>query len=340
MDYDDKIISAPFEVGLEVGSLFFWKRAKTDWLVYLKEDSEDAYFRGHIRKAAHVIEWKDSYGNVHATKAAIRGPVETKLRSQVKSDIDFDEPNYSLSMLVPATEETKVLKRYFKLMIAGVAWEVVADDSISQPGIIELHLKEDYKNAAEDSDTVIGGNIDRELIVNTSIDNLETVKLNMPIDLWVDVLLNGKQSPELNEDTHFNIIKGKVQFEGNQLIPVELGDLEVRITIPKVQFNHVFKLQVVADIAKDTVELDIIGDSIVKPFGKSIYTIEKYINGVSVEPEGQWRLSKNDDLFTITNVDTSSIEFTWKKSAKGSIDLEYAEGNIIKTKKIKIQSLI
>jgi hypothetical protein len=44
---------------------------------------------------------------LHKTKAALRGPVETKINFIQKHEISIDDPNYSLNLLIPYTEENK-----------------------------------------------------------------------------------------------------------------------------------------------------------------------------------------------------------------------------------------
>ena len=44
-DYDKKIISADFCLGLKEGDVFYWERTKTHWMVTLQHLEEEAYFR-------------------------------------------------------------------------------------------------------------------------------------------------------------------------------------------------------------------------------------------------------------------------------------------------------
>jgi hypothetical protein len=76
-DYDDKILSIDYQAGFEPGDVFEWKKTNTYWLIYLQEITEDAYFRGEIRRCRYQLKFKDDDGNYCSTWAAIRGPVET-----------------------------------------------------------------------------------------------------------------------------------------------------------------------------------------------------------------------------------------------------------------------
>ena len=103
MDYDDKIISADFELNLKPGDIFYWKETKTNWIIYSQQLAERAYFRGSIRDCRHQIKWKNELGQIRTTYAAVRGPVETKVVNDMKRGITYDIPNYTLSILIPDT---------------------------------------------------------------------------------------------------------------------------------------------------------------------------------------------------------------------------------------------
>ena len=182
VDYDDKIISVEYEYGLTVGSVFEWLGTKTYWLIYLQDLTELAYFRGDIRRCSYEISWEDEDGS-HSTYAAVRGPVETKINYIQKHLISVDEPNYSLHILMPRTEEAlKYFRRYSKFYLKGesegsptVCWRVEATDWISTPGILELTAVEYYSNTIEDdiANGIVGGLIAKT--VNPNSDNVENV---------------------------------------------------------------------------------------------------------------------------------------------------------------------
>ena len=154
-DYDDKIISIDFDYNFGVGDVFEWVGTNTYWLIYLQDLTELAYFRGDIRKCSHEITWEDEDG-LHKTHAAIRGPVETKIDYIQKHGISVDNPNFSLNILMPKTEETlKYFKRYSKFYLTGnkhnnICWRVEAIDWLSAPEILEINAVEYYANEFED----------------------------------------------------------------------------------------------------------------------------------------------------------------------------------------------
>lgn len=161
-DYDDKILSIGFEHGFQPGDVFEWKGTNTHWLIYLQDLTELAYFKGDIRKCSYQIAWENENGEKCSIYAAIRGPVETKVNFIQKHEISIDNPNYSLSILMPKNDETiKYFKRYSKFYLQddNVCWQVEAIDWISTPGILEVIAIEYYANKDEDDiqNGIVGG---------------------------------------------------------------------------------------------------------------------------------------------------------------------------------------
>ena len=154
-DYDDKILSIGFEYNFQPGDIFEWCQTGTYWLIYLQDLTELAYFRGDIRKCSYQIVWMDEQNEEHKTYAAIRGPVETKINYIQKHTISLDEPNYSLNILMPLTDESlNYFKRYNKFYLQNddkkACWRVEAVDWISTHGILEITAVEYYANKSED----------------------------------------------------------------------------------------------------------------------------------------------------------------------------------------------
>lgn len=184
MDYDDKILSIRFDFGFTPGTVFLWCQTNSYWLVTLQDLDELAYFRGDIRRCDYQIEWLDENGDKQSTYAAIRGPVETKINFIQKHGISVDEPNYSLHILMPRTEETmKAFQRYSKFYLAEadspdnqICWRVETTDSISTKGILEITAVEYYANETEDDveQGLVGAKITK--IVEPEVDrNVEIV---------------------------------------------------------------------------------------------------------------------------------------------------------------------
>ena len=172
-DYDDKIISIGFEHNFQAGDIFEWCNTGTYWLVYLQDLTELAYFRSEIRRCKHQIEWLDEEGNKYSTYVAVRGPVETKINFIQKHGISVDEPNYSLDILMPLTEQSKnYFKRYSKFYLQNddVCWRVEAIDWISTPGILEVVAVEYYANKFQDDidNGLAGALVVKDTNINTN----------------------------------------------------------------------------------------------------------------------------------------------------------------------------
>lgn len=164
-DYDNKILSIPFydiclnseflgipsslaeePTNIKVGDVFKWKETDTYWIVYLRYLEESAYFRAEIRKCSGVI-------NIDGIDywAYMRGPVETKIRWNQKSDISWNDLNYSRVAYVTEDEHTKKLKRFDVVKVDGKNYEVqVINKDTASDGIMIIYLKETYTNSIEE----------------------------------------------------------------------------------------------------------------------------------------------------------------------------------------------
>lgn len=173
-DYDDKIISIGYEHGYEPGDIFEWVNTNSYWLIYLQDKTELAYFRGEIRRCRYTINFQDADGHQHMTYAAVRGPVETKINYIQKNGISVDRPNFSLNILLPASQmNLDYFNRYTKFYLIEdqkkICWRVEAVDWISTPGILQINAVEYYSNQFEDdiANGVAGGLVLKEENPNT-----------------------------------------------------------------------------------------------------------------------------------------------------------------------------
>ena len=152
-DYDDKILSIDYAFGYHPGDIFLWAGTGTYWLVYLRELTEDAYFRAEIRRCKYQIQWINEEKELVNTWTYIRGPVETKINFIQKNGVSLDTPNWTLELYMPATEENiaKFKDRYATFMFDGKSWEVQVTDSISMEGVLQVIAIEHYVNETLDN---------------------------------------------------------------------------------------------------------------------------------------------------------------------------------------------
>ena len=342
MDYDDKVISIPFAENFKVGDVFFWPKTDEHWIVYLRQYSEDAYFRGFIRKALHKIRWKNSFGKEMETFAAVRGPVETKIKSEMKSGISFDMPNYSLSIIVPNDEATKDLKRYAKVSVCGKIWEVLVADNISEPGVIDLQLIESYINNSTDNPELPGGKEEMDIEVTTSLDGVEILEKDENFHIWTMVEKDGKTSEELIENAKFTVISGTASLTKTQLTPLESGPLVIELSIEKSGYSKLFTLNVKEEVLPPSLAYEILGDEKVKSFGSTSYSIRHFMDGLIVDDiNGNWVITDNNSLFTVTSKNNTEIILKWKVGMKGKFTIDYEiDGVNVASKNIIVESLI
>ena len=182
-DYDDKIISIPYEdicigkmieiideetgevkkieqpvprigktsqgiepIGLKCGDVFTWKETNTDWIVFLQRLEEDAYFRAEIRRCDYEIEI-----NGKKYKAFARGPNKDSILWHTKQNISWNDIDFNILLYIQKNEETlNFFHRFVKIDIDGKPWEVQTVDSLSTEGILEITLKEYYQNTIQE----------------------------------------------------------------------------------------------------------------------------------------------------------------------------------------------
>ena len=185
VDYEDKIISIPFEentvtidpvidnkdleeTGFHNGTVFKWVHGNkeewtpdTYWIVYMQYSEETAYFRGEIRKADQEIEIivVDDDGNEQTLvyRGWMTGPNETSTLWNTKHGISWNDLNYTKQLYITKDENTAVFfERFDRVIINGQPWEIQAynenygtNSSNPNTGIIRVALKETYTKTDE-----------------------------------------------------------------------------------------------------------------------------------------------------------------------------------------------
>ena len=338
-DYDDKIISIPFESEFKVGSVFYWDRTKSHWIVYMRQWSEDAYFRGYARRAEHIMKWIDSLGQEKSEYVAVRGPVETKIVEGMKSDIAFDTPNYTLSIVVPNTEDTIKLKRYSKVTIDGQDWEITVADAMNEEGVIELNLKELIKNG-EDGDIVGDGNKPK-IRLETNLDDTEDIKVGEPFNLVSIIYVNDQINFNLTHLVQYEVVSGNAEIIEGKLIISEEGVVEVGLTLKEAGIENIYTFNGVMEAPEGDELFEIIGDLETKAYGGEVYEIRKSIGGVKVPANGNWKVVEDKRLFTVLHADKDKISLAWRSGIVGIVNLAYEENGELKTEvQIKLTSLM
>ena len=164
-DYDNKILSIPYSdiclnkefqdlptslaeepTDIKVGDVFTWKENGTKWIVYLQFLEESAYFRGEIRLCSNVVSIDG-----HDFWAYVRGPVETTIRWNQKSDIVWNDINYSKILYLGENEITSQLSRFDVIKVDGENYQVqVVNKDTASDGILIVYVKEYFTNTIEE----------------------------------------------------------------------------------------------------------------------------------------------------------------------------------------------
>lgn len=175
VDYEDKIISIPFqdkpinsneivETNFHNGTVFKWIHGNkeewtpdTYWIVLTQYSEETAYFRGQIRRADSEIIVVDDDGNEHIYRGWITGPNETDIVWNIKSGIVWNDMNYHKQLYISKDETTQAFfKRFDRVTIDGKPWEVQAwngnygaSSGNKDTGILRVALKETYTDTRD-----------------------------------------------------------------------------------------------------------------------------------------------------------------------------------------------
>jgi hypothetical protein len=226
-EYDNKVISIPFEdvcvnkerkgkttksfepIGLKGGDTFRWIETDTYWITYLQYVEELAYFRGEIRKCNDVVEIGENTYHIY-----IRGPAETSVVLNIKSQENLSDLNYSKVMYITKNEETLAyLHRFAKVELQGKPWEVHGVNADDADGIIEVVLKETYSNTIEKNYSKTEEEKNETIIQGDNVVKpFSIVKYSIEEDLGGRWYVDSKKAKILNQDStqaEIEIVTGK-----------------------------------------------------------------------------------------------------------------------------------
>lgn len=146
---DGKTTESFEKIPLKQGSVFEWKENGSYWLVHLQHLEEIAYFRAEIKKCNKEVQI-----NKNKYKVYVRGSSVTKIDwTSRRNAFSWNDLNYDLLMLITNNEETNDFCHRFGLIyIDDLPYQIEAVDNISTDGIIQVALKEYYKNTIEDKE--------------------------------------------------------------------------------------------------------------------------------------------------------------------------------------------
>lgn len=171
-DYDDKILSIPYEdiclnskdikdktsngiekINLNPGDVFEWVENNTKWIIYLKFLEETAYLRAEIRRCDQQTEISGKKYWVYT-----RGPTETSIQWNQKGGVEWNDLNYSMVMYITKDENTaNFFHRFQTLKVIEPStnnfktWQIVGTNPYYGDGIIQVYLDEFFENEIEEA---------------------------------------------------------------------------------------------------------------------------------------------------------------------------------------------
>ncbi len=324
IEYDEKIISAPNEANLHVGSTVYVPRDNTRWVVTTEHLGEKAYFKGDIKKAIYLVSWRDEKNVKHSHWAAVRGPVETKIKSDPVKGIANHIPNNTLVVWIGQTEGTEALKRYSYLMIADKVWEVTVTDEISQPGLVELQLIEAPLNKDLDNqeDKIAR---DDKIIFSCTLDKSQSFKVLERISVNPNLYINGKIMTETHADK-IKVFCGSdyCTVENETLLFSKAGSYEVRVGYEGITNEKIYNITVEEEKLENDEIFVIEGNQRIKPMTSTFeeYNLEYYLNGVKsdISVEGYWDIDSSFATIIEQGKDRVVLKFT---NRVGNAELRY-----------------
>ena len=188
-NYDEKIISAPLEMGLKTGDIVYWLETDSYWIVFLEDISELAYTTAYMRKCHSEPITNTNIGTVDKIWAAVFGNEDNLIQSVVKTNVAIDSSKLTLQLLVSSTQENNIniFKRYNKFVLGGITWEIQAVNAIDLKNILVVYAQEDISfiedNPIENKDTT-SGSIRGKLIIKPLETAIYTVSDDTPISKW------------------------------------------------------------------------------------------------------------------------------------------------------------
>ena len=309
-DYDKRFISIDYQAQLQPGDVVECVDHNTHWMIYLQDLVEIAYFKSEIVRCRYQIEINDEEYWIY-----FQGPVETALRWNLQKDINWNDLNFSGTIYIQKTDETKeYFNRFTKLKIDGHTWQVKVVDTLTVPGIIELEVEEYFDSLTDD------------LIEVKKVDN-EFKIFGLTEVMRGDIVGYRIDDSVFNTDDEWSIIGDdaiikELRSDGQICVVSIIDDTSETFTI---KFGE---LTLPVIIAKS--QEMIIGDNKVYPYSNHKYTAKN--------TSGVYTLSNNKATILSQKDGVCNIEITTSK--KGSFDLIYTiNDEIVYTLPITILSL-
>ena len=246
-DYDDKIISIPYDdiclnaaalelptdveqhIGMKVGDTFTWKETDTRWIIIQEILEENAYFRGTIRKAEDevIINGHPYYGYL--------GKWSKEALWHTKGLNSWSEMGYEVVLYITKNEETEdFFHRFKKVMISNRLWEVQMVNDITSDTMLIIYLKETFTNEFEpvDNNNTIENNSQEETENENNELNIEPMIIGQdivsPFDSVVYTIENAENGHWELSNTKAKIINETEYSIDISIISAKSGNFEIK----------------------------------------------------------------------------------------------------------------
>lgn len=300
---DYKKVSLPFSTEIDCGDIIYWDRVNSNWLIYLKRNTEKNYFLGEMKEANYLIKWKDENGTIYSQLASFTRASSTAMKgadSAVAAAKYLDFLDGEAQMMMPKNEISAKLKRYDKFIVGRNVWEVSGFDDTTYNNIIMFLLREEEYNKDQDNKDLPNGQINIISIVESNLDNIINVKQNDVIELNLVTKVNG-----FKKDDIYKIEVENCELVDNFISFDTLGTAKVKVHSDIMQSTKEYEINV-EEIAVEIPIYTIEGNNSVRTKLPYKYKIIKNINGLTSPAEGTWSIDNN--LAEITSINENEVE--------------------------------
>lgn len=332
---DEKNFATLVEHGCEIGDVIYRPEVDSFWLISKRDDAEPATFQGVIMKSLYVLKWKDPETNeIYTSRASVKGPDETVISEGVKHSIIYTRPTDSLYLIVPIKAKgSHLLRKNFELMVDGRKWSIqVADRYTHKDDFVYLQLLEESFDRDADTEEVAGGKNEYKYEVKSVLDDLTSVSLDSQVIFKPVLFRNGISFSQV-----LNVECENCEYQEGVITFSQEGSTVVRVRFADYDYEFVWEVEVVAEVAEDVLSREIIGADSIKTLGIEIFEFVNVVNGVAQPLIGEWNFDEN--YFTLEEIDGLKVKLKTKnKTGATNIMFSFEEDEEIKSfaKEVKI----
>jgi hypothetical protein len=301
----------------KIGSVFKWIRDNSYWMIVERNENELAYFNGLIKEAPYIVTWRNNETGIsYTSRAAVKGPEETALKTIYKKGITVNEGNLTLSFALPNDiEGISFLKRYSEVFVDGEKWSVVAMDRFTSKDLVTFDVVETAINRDADDleNSIPNGKETITFTHSSAISGIDETQIGFLLGNLSPVLFkNGiPENGALPEVKFVNCVQS---LDG--VIFDSVGQAKIVYYYEDIDKKFTYLVNVVSNSAISSKVFYIEGPSKIASYLDCMYKVHLKENGLILPTNGNW-------LFDINYFDSVSFN--------GSEILLKAKGKLGKT---------